>query len=302
MPVHPHFTPLIEALNEGRPVAELDAVFPVPNPPLFPELTVRARAIDVGHGSIPVRTYTPPGDGPFAAIAYIHGGGWVGGDLDMAESDSFCRAMARHADAVVVSIDYRLAPVAPYPAALEDCTAVVEWLADHADVVGAEAGRLAVAGSSAGANIAAGVAIRLRHTGESPINALVLAYPATDPEGAYTDVDGDLPEILAAGWVQMIKAMWGAYLGDAATESPEDAVVGLADLHDLPPVFVLTAEYDTLRAQGEEFVAGVREAGGVAEIADMAGMLHGAIGLIGIYPEVDQPVGRATAWLKERLA
>lgn len=131
-------------------------------------------AIEGPGGPIPIRTYTPAGDGPFPGIVYFHGGGWVVGDLDT--QDMIARGLAYGAAAVVVSVDYRLAPEHPFPAAANDAWAATLWVARHAASLGIDGARIAVAGDSAGANLAAGVALRARDAGAPRLSAQVMFY------------------------------------------------------------------------------------------------------------------------------
>src|SRR4051812_25944685 len=129
-------------------------------------------------GDIPVRVYRPAGDGAQPVLVFFHGGGWVICDLD--SHDATCRALANRSGATVVSVDYRLAPEAVFPAAVDDCVAATKWIGEHGGELGVDSSRLAVGGDSAGGNLAAVVAIAARDTGGPPIAFQLLIYPATD--------------------------------------------------------------------------------------------------------------------------
>src|SRR4051812_4834413 len=141
--------------------------------------TVDNRTIPGPAGDIPVRIYRPDSDYPLPVLVWLHGGGWVVGDLEFADGTS--RQLANKANVVVVSLDYRLAPEAPYPAGLEDCYAALTWVAAHAAEIGGRTDRLAIGGDSAGGNLAAAVALLAARRGGPPIIFQLLVYPATEP-------------------------------------------------------------------------------------------------------------------------
>ncbi len=140
-----------------------------------PPVTAEDRMIPGPAGDIPIRTYTPEGKGPFGALVYYHGGGWVLGNIAM--TDLPCRMLARESGCVVVSVDYRLAPEHKFPAPAEDCYAAVKWLADNASALNCDAARIAAGGTSAGGNLAAAVALMARDRGGPKIAFQLLIYP-----------------------------------------------------------------------------------------------------------------------------
>src|SRR5919197_1091394 len=143
---------------------------------------VENRTIPGPRGEIPVRIYTPAGRAPFPLLVYFHGGGWVIGNLET--HDALCRHLANAASAVVVSVDYRLAPEHPFPASGEDAYAATRWVAANAAAIGGDAGRVAVGGDSAGGNLAAVVALMARDRGGPPLVFQLLVYPVTDSPAA----------------------------------------------------------------------------------------------------------------------
>ena len=152
---------------------------------------VRDVEVEVPCGTIPVRVYRPEGEGPFPVVAYLHGGGWMVGSID--SFDTVVRALANASGAIVASVGYRLAPEAPFPAGLEDCLCALRWLASNAAELGGDPARMAIAGDSAGGNLATIVARRLR--GEVDLRMQVLIYPVTDAgcnTGSYREF-GDGP-------------------------------------------------------------------------------------------------------------
>jgi acetyl esterase len=232
---------------------------------------VRDIAIPGPAGDIPARAFTPVAEGPLPVIAYFHGGGWALGSID--SFDTVCRALANAACAIVVSVGYRLAPEHPFPAAVDDCLAATRWLAAQAGGIAGDAGRLAVAGDSAGANLATVVARRLRDAGESPVRFQALVYPATDA-GLNTPSYREFAEgfgLTAEG----MQRFWGLYLDGADGLDPDASPLRADDLAGLPPAFVLTAEADVLRDEGEAYAARLREAGVEVTQRRFEGTTHG---------------------------
>jgi len=221
----------------------------------------------------------------------------MGGDLDMPEADAVARRLSRLLDAVVVSVDYRLAPQAPYPAALDDVVAAFEATANDPAV---DADRVALGGASAGGNLAAGAAQELRDRG-GPVPAVVLlAYPATDPVGGpYVGERPDLcPELL---WFDgaLTGATFSVYL--AGRDPHPYAVPAAGTLEGLPPTLVTTAEYDALAPQGVRYAELLRAAGVEAEHARVDGVLHGYLDLVGAVAAADRALEQHAAWVAGRL-
>lgn len=253
--------------------------------------------IPVRGGDLSARTYVPQGDGPFAAILYFHGGGFVIGNLDI--SDAICRALCASAGAIVVSLDYRLAPEHPFPSANEDCFDALEWLAANVAAIGGN-GLVAVAGDSAGANLSAALALYARDRGLH-LAAQALMYPAPD----YPDIDlpsfrefADGPVITTEGAL----FFWSQYLhGDTAPADPQ-AVPARAQSHaGLAPAFIATAECDPTRDTGERY-AQILESAGVPTVARRyAGMPHGFYNMVAHAPSVRAAMDELCDWLRPLL-
>ena len=212
-------------------------------------------------GDVPVRLYTPhaaePGPGPL--LVYYHGGGWVQGSI--ATHDATCRLLAHRSGVRILSVDYRLAPEHPYPAAADDAVAAYAWAADHAADLGADPSRLAVGGDSAGGNLAAVVALTARDDERLPdARFQLLLYPVTDV-AAKTASYATFPEgylLTAAGMDWFV----GKYLPDPARRAEWRASPLRAEtLAGLPPAYVATCLPDVLRDEGEAYAARLREAG-----------------------------------------
>jgi acetyl esterase len=266
--------------------------------PAQPVARVEDRELDTDAGVLWARCYAPSAGGePLPVIAYLHGGGWV--FMGIETHDRICRRLANATGALVVSIDYRLAPEHPFPAALDDCEAAVAWLAEHAGDVGGNPRRLAVAGDSAGGNLAAAVALRAAAAGPA-VAAQVLVYPVTDA-GQDTESYRDL----ATGYLLTAEDMaffWECYLG--VDGDPHDAFAAplqAADLSGLPPTLVLTAEYDPLRDEGEAYARRLDGFDVPVEWHRYDGVTHGFLGMDALVPAADEAMARIAAFLGPRL-
>ncbi len=240
------------------------------------------RLIPGPDGDIPVRIYRPHGHGGARrAVVFFHGGGFVICDLD--SHDGFCRAMSRHTESVVVSVDYRLAPEHRAPAAAEDAFAAYSWVAEHAGELGVDAARVLVAGDSAGGNLAAVTALMCRERGAPMPSGQVLIYPVIDPT-----FDTDSYRRYASGYVNTRDAMewyWQHYL-DGALPTPEYLVApGRAASHEgLPPAVVVTAGFDVLHDEGVAYAQQLRAAKVAVLHRDYPGLFHGFVSLMVPFP------------------
>ncbi len=224
-----------------------------------------------------VRLYLPEASGPVPAFVWIHGGGWTIGSID--ENEVASRAVCNAAGVAVVAVDYRLAPENPFPAAPDDCYAVVEWLASGGAGAAVDSGRIAVGGESAGGNLSTVVSMMSRDRGGPPLAAQVLICPVyghpDDGYGSYAD--------FAEGFGMTAGAMrffFEQYVSDPAQlDDPYLLPLRASDLTKLPPALVLTAEYDVLRDEGEEFARRLTDAGTQVEMTRYPGQIHGFYGL-----------------------
>lgn len=268
------------------------------NPATLPQVA----AIDdaVAADRVPVRVYRPDASGPLPTVVYLHGGGWVLGDLDTA--DPVCRLLCRDVEAVVVSVDYRRAPEHRFPAAVDDAWAALQWVAAHADDFGADPARLAVGGDSAGGNLAAVCAQSAYATGLH-LAAQLLVYPAVDLLGDYPSrVDPD-----NGGLMDLADMRWAAehYVGMSEDDpraaelarDPRLSPLLAPSLVGLAPAVVATAEYDPLRDEGNAYARALEKAGVRVEHREFAGLVHGFYGLEMFSPAVVD----AMSWTHERL-
>jgi acetyl esterase len=238
----------------------------------YPEVSaVEDRAIPVGERHVPVRVYRPAGAARAGAAVFLHGGGWVFGDLS--SHDGICRSLTRDSGVTTVAVHYRRAPEHPFPAALEDAVGVVRWLAEHGAEIGVPARPLALVGDSSGGNVAAAAAVVLRDEGDSPVAFQALFYPATDPSmstRSYQE-NADDPFLSAdeMAWY------WSEYGGGEAPADPRAALSTLTDLRGLPPAYLLVAGLDPLRDEGIRFAGALREAGVPVRCSEYPDMPHG---------------------------
>jgi acetyl esterase len=240
--------------------------------PPEPVAGVEDRKLSGPGGDLPVRIYMPFGEGPFAVLMYFHGGGWVIGDIE--SSDGLCRSLANAAGCIVVSVDYRLAPEHPFPAAVDDAFHATLWAAANASSFGGDPLRIAVCGDSAGGNLAAVVAQIARDRGEPAIRFQLLIYPVTD---AACDTPSYSEN--AEGYFLTREAMhwfWNHYVQKEADRShPYASPLRAGNLADLPAALVITAEYDPLRDEGERYAERMRAAGTPVQLRRFDGMIHG---------------------------
>jgi acetyl esterase len=249
-------------------------------------------------GDRAARIYRPDVEGPVPTVLFIHGGGYVIGDIDT--HDDQARLICAEVDAVVYSIDYSLAPESPFPAGPLDCVAALQHVAAIVGQLGGDATRIAVAGDSAGGNLSAGVAIAAKELG-IPLKAQLLIYPGTDfdPEAAVPSrVDNAEGYFLTAGDMLWFRDQ---YLPDHA-DTARASVLHHADLAGVAPAIIATAEFDPLRDEGEAYAAAL-EGAGVRVIAKRYdGMIHGFFGLSHISEGAKKANLEICADLKDLLA
>jgi acetyl esterase len=272
---------------------------PVPEVPIakFADRTIAG----FGGDTIPVRVYWPADDAAVRpAIVFYHGGGWVIGGLDT--HDNAARMLANATDAVVVFVDYRLAPEAVFPVAAEDCYEGLLWTVANATELSIDPTRIAVAGDSAGGNLAAVVALMSRDRGGPALRYQLLVYPCTDMEPSRWP---SMSENKNGYFLTTDSMVWfyDQYVPDAGERTnPSASPIYAADLAGLPPAFVITAEFDPLRDEGEAYAARMREAGVPTESQRFDGMIHGFFGMTAMFEQSRDAHAIAAAKVKAALA
>ena len=291
MPLDPETRALLDSMagmtsleNMSLEEARMMVALPLPDSP-EPVGATQEHRIAGPAGEIPVRVYHPEGKGVFPLIIFFHGGGFVFCGLNT--HDGLCRSLCRRVAATVVSVDYRLAPEAPFPAAPDDCYAAVCWAAENAAQLGADAARMAVAGDSAGGNLAAVAALMARDRSGPVLCHQALLYPVTN----YA-FDTDSYRENAEGYFLTREGMrwcWNHYLKKAEDgANPLASPLRALDLSGLPEASVLTAEYDPLRDEGEAYARRLEEAGVPTWLKRYDGTIHGFISMPDTLPKAEE--------------
>ena len=256
---------------------------------------------DAVQGPRAARVYRPAVEGTAPTVLFIHGGGFVIGDIDT--HDDHARRICRDVGAVVVSIDYRLAPEHPFPAGHDDCVAALRWVHAHIAELGGDASRVAVAGDSAGGNLSAAVAIAARDE-DLPLAAQLLIYPGTD----FTETEHASRVENAEGlFLTSTDMLWfrDQYLGteaEALATDPRASVLSATSLAGLAPAVVGTGEFDPLRDEGNAYASALGKAGVQVSHHQYPGMIHGFFGLGHVSVAADRATGELCAELKALLA
>ncbi|MEC0244391.1 alpha/beta hydrolase [Paenibacillus chitinolyticus] len=306
----------VERRMEAEDVRQMRAMMGWPNTSVTrTAVETVCRKINGVNGPIPLRIYTPEGSGPRPAVVFFHGGGFIGGTVDVMENP--CRALAEKAGAVVVSADYRLAPEHAFPAGLTDCFETVQWVHRHARELGADPGRIAVAGDSAGGNLAAVCAIMDRDRGTGMIRFQALLYPTVNVSGTETedfrwseeayDIRGHRDRELILGGLH---GLGGSFPGlielylQGRTESTHPYVSPLlaGDLGNLPETLIVTAEYDYLRLEDEAYACKLARSGVSVRMIRYNGMDHAFLDKLGLYPQAEDCLNEMAREMKRVFA
>ncbi len=263
---------------------------------LVPGVTSEDRQIPGAAGSLPTRIYTPAGPGPFPVIVYFHGGGWV--IADRIVYDGGARGLSKQANAIVVSPDYRLAPEAKFPAAWDDALAVYRWVAANAASIKGDPKRLALAGESAGGNLAVSTAVAARDAGLTAPLHIVAVYPVAQTGNLSTEsyVDSATAKPLNKAMIQWFVDKVFAKPDDA--KSPRVDLVN-ANLKGLPPVTIINAQIDPLRTDGQLLQGALKKAGVKTELRNYDGATHEFFGAAAVVNDAKEAQGYAGKRLKQ---
>lgn len=248
---------------------------------------------------IRLRTYYPPGNKPFPAVLYFHGGGWVFDNLDT--HDHVCRALCSGAECVVVSVDYRLAPENKFPAAVVDCYEATKWVSENSEAIKVDPLRIAVGGDSAGANLAAAVSLTARDIGEPRISFQLLVCPVAD----LSSFDRESCKRYADGYFLTLAQM--KWFRELYVEKPDDVYdprvspLLARDLSGLPDSLIITAEFDLLRDEGEKYAQRLQNYGVPVQCLRYNGMIHDFFLLLGLVDRARDAMDEACNSLRAAL-
>ena len=304
MPLHPEYQAMLKQAAElggpsltEMPVSAAREMMRVSQPPR-PDIEV-GNVVDTkitgNDGPIAVRVYQPASSGPHPIVFMMHGGGWVIGDLDTADAQSRC--VCRGVDALVISIDYRLAPESMFPAAPEDCYSVIAAYEQLAQEFNGDSNRVAVAGDSAGGNLAAVVSQLVRDRGGPEIMLQLLVYPVIDGTGrVYPSFEENAEGyMLTSG---LMDWFWDSYCDASERDDPRSSPICARDLSGLPSACIMTAEFDPLRDEGEAYGEALGSAGVEVEVTRYPGLIHGFFAHSLVLSCARQPMSDACEALK----
>jgi acetyl esterase len=264
-----------------------------------PAVATEDREIAGPGGALKLRIYHPDAPGTLPAVFYVHGGGYVIGDLET--HDAVCRALCHDVGAVVVAVDYRLAPEHPFPAAVDDVLCVLQWLSMHAKELRVDPARIAVAGDSAGAQLAATVCMRM--AGEITPRALGLIYPVAQH---HTEPSASMAENGEGKFLTLGVMQWflNSYLAgrDELKRHPDFALLSAPTLAALPPTWVATMGHDPLRDEGHVLAQRIEQAGVTTEHRHYPSAIHACIHFTAVSPVGAEVVADLAGWLRGRLS
>jgi acetyl esterase len=251
-----------------------------------PQEVAKVHSVDIPGpaGTLPARIYVPKGQAPFSVIVYFHGGGWVGGGLDVV--DEPCRALANKTGAIVIAPSYRLAPENKFPSAVDDAYAAMKWVGERIASFGGNIDRLFVAGDSAGGNLAAATALMARDRSGPKLSGQILLYPVVDAKSDYPSMrehaEGYFLHTAALSW------FWDQYLSAATDRDNPYASPINGNLVGLPRTLIVSMEYDPSRDESEAYGAKLAAAGVDVRVTRIDGLIHGAFWSSGAVPRAEE--------------
>lgn len=307
MTLDAQLAPFIEGLNRAWPeyplsldvttwrerAEQLAQAAAQPHPP---GLNCRDEDVPNAQRAVPVRIYQPKAEGPLPALIYMHGGGWVIGSHRT--HDAITAAIAAQTPAIVISVHYARAPEHRYPAAVEDCQAVVEWVFEHAEQLGVRRDAIFVGGDSAGGNLATVMALSYREHPAYRLRGQVLAYPCLD-------TDFSRPSYLSEAHAPFLKAaemiwFWGQYCPDPVKRrEPFATPIHAPDFSGMPPALVMVAEHDPLRDEGRDYAERLRQAGIPVQFRPGKGLIHGHLRAGKVCVAAQAEFDAMCAWIHE---
>lgn len=278
--LHPEIAGLLEQMG-AAPAPSFSSLSPEGGRELMKQMFPRAddpepvgdtMDLKITDEGIPVRVYMPEGEGPHPAIVYIHGGGWVLGDIDT--HDETCRVLTSKTDSMVVSVDYRLSPEHKFPTPLEDCYAALEWVFDDAQSMQVDTENVVVAGDSAGGNLAAAVALMARDRDGPAISRQVLLYPVTDHSFDTVSYEENKEGYMLTK--EDMEWFWDHYLeSEINGRNPYASPLQAENLEGLPPATVTTCGFDPLRDEGAAYANRLGDAGVSVNHINYDDAIHG---------------------------
>jgi len=303
-------TPEIIEMDTKSRVAQIRSLMGWPNIDITrTEIRTTHMKLEGRNGEIPIRIYSPASDQALPALIFFHGGGFFGGSVDCVENP--CKALAEKAHAVVVSVDYRLAPEHPFPAGLYDCYDVVRWVYLYGEQIGADSTFIGVSGDSAGGNLATVCAIMDRDEGIIKYQALI--YPVVDVSKSETEqftwnIDQyriyNHHELITNGLQKMAD---GSFLTELYLPERSDVThpyvspLLIDDMKGLPDTLIIVAEYDYLRLEAEEYARRLKRAGVRTKVIEYKGMDHAFLDKVGLYPQAEDCVSEIASGMKEAM-
>ena len=304
MSLHPTLAAMLEKAAAMPPMVSLpiatiragDATRYNVGVPLDDVASAEDRIIAGPGGDLRIRIYRPDAADGHAVTVFFHGSGFVICSIE--SHDAMCRQICRRSGSIVVSVDYRLAPEHKFPAAPDDCLAATRWVGAHAREFGGDPARLAVAGDSAGGNLAAVTALRARDEGGPALRAQLLLYPVID----HYSVERPSYRERGSGYGLTREVMvwfWNHYLEQPqAGAHPHASPIRADSLAGLPPAYVVTGEYDPLRDEGEDYAEKLQRAGVPVQLQRYPDMNHGFLFWVGFIEGSTVAMNAACAWLK----
>ncbi|MTK11523.1 MAG: alpha/beta hydrolase [Clostridiaceae bacterium] len=298
--VNKYFNPNLikgKPINEIREILNKDSTIWSAKPISFSN--IKNVNIDISSTKIPVRIYTPEGGSNFPIIVYLHGGFWIAGNLDTI--DNVCRKLSKNTKAIVVSVDYRLAPENPFPAGVNDAYNVIQWVYKNAGSINGDAKHIAVAGDSAGGNIAAAVSQMVRDKNGPHITCQVLVYPSTN-----------IFELNSKSWSQSsndfnisredMEKYISLYIPKKEDrKNPYASPLLAKDFNGLPHTLIIIAEIDPLRDEGEAYAEKLKQTGDEVVVAMYKGTTHGFLTMDRISGEGDKALNEISLYLQKEF-